>query len=495
MSEKRDAVVIGAGMGGLAAAARLSDAGLRVLVTDTNGHVGGTAFVYFREGFTFPMGPLGISSPDLVRECLSKLGLEPVQLTRVHYRLRAFDLDLPVSLPLQDMKKELAKSFPADAKGVERFFDQVINLKPGTGSNGKALDRSAPAKASRTPAREFIGSLVSDYRLRRVLGSIGAREPYSSLFLISVMWQLLCSQGIWYPSGGMHGLARKLSSSISRHENSEVRLGEPVQEILVENDCVRGVKLVSGETIESSAVVSNADFKRTFLELVEPKSLPAEFRQNVSDARQTESTLQVCLGVDADRTDLSAFEHGTRIIYQRHPAPSSGPDWTGPEIKPDELAGQELEISLWSADDPALAPAGKEVIVIRVEADYHHFSRFRTGPLQRTRGYYDYKMKLGQALVEDASSLLPGLTGAVEVMDVATPLTFRDRGGRTEGAVAGWSWDYEDNQEHEARELVDTPVKGLYMAGYQALSSLFAGGVPTALQSGLVAAQRVLAVA
>ena len=78
------------------------------------------------------------------------------------------------------------------------------------------------------------------------------------------------------------------------------------------------------------------------------------------------------------------------------------------------------------------------------------------------------------------------------MIDIATPLTFQDRGGRSEGAVAGWSWDYEDSRDTRPRELVLTPVAGLYMAGYQAFSTLFMGGVSTAMASGYRAARAVL---
>jgi phytoene dehydrogenase-like protein len=78
------------------------------------------------------------------------------------------------------------------------------------------------------------------------------------------------------------------------------------------------------------------------------------------------------------------------------------------------------------------------------------------------------------------------------VTDVATPLTFEDQGGRSGGAVAGWSWDYEDFRDEKPKELILTPIKGLYMAGYQAFSALFMGGVPTAMESGKRAAKAVL---
>ena len=77
-------------------------------------------------------------------------------------------------------------------------------------------------------------------------------------------------------------------------------------------------------------------------------------------------------------------------------------------------------------------------------------------------------------------------------MDVATPLTFEEQGSRSGGAVAGWSWNYEDRPDYRTQELVRTPIRNLYMAGYQAFSTLFMDWVPTAMESGKRAAQAVL---
>lgn len=149
-------------------------------------------------------------------------------------------------------------------------------------------------------------------------------------------------------------------------------------------------------------------------------------------------------------------------------------------------------MTLISADDPSLATRGGAVLIIRTAADYHHFTRFRPRRGGRSPGYLEYKTRLGEALVKEASRLVPGFKDAVQVMDVATPLTFEERGGRSEGAVAGWSWDYREVSEGRARELVFTPVAGLYMAGYQAYSRIFLGGVPSAMNSGLTAARYLL---
>jgi len=117
--------------------------------------------------------------------------------------------------------------------------------------------------------------------------------------------------------------------------------------------------------------------------------------------------------------------------------------------------------------------------VIRVEAEHSHFTRYRSVSNRRISEYQEYKMCLGRALTHEIESLI--LTLKINLGDgCCYPLTFEDQGGRSEGAVAGWSWDYEDLRDDKPKELIRTPIKGLYMVGYQAFSALFMGGVPTA---------------
>ncbi len=88
--------------------------------------------------------------------------------------------------------------------------------------------------------------------------------------------------------------------------------------------------------------------------------------------------------------------------------------------------------------------------------------------------------------------VVPGLPGAVVVREVATPLTYLDRGHRSEGAVAGWSWRFGDYPEPWARSLAVTPVQGLFMVGLQSFTRLFYGGMGTSMYSGKYAADLVL---
>jgi phytoene dehydrogenase-like protein len=441
------------------------------------------------------MGPLGFSHPGLVQDTLQDLGVgEDLKFSRVHYRIRAFGLDLPLSLPFADMVKELSKLFPADAERVKHFFEDMNELisKQNHNPNRFRLNQKHGISAS-----EYLHALIKDCKLRCILGSIGTREPYSSLSLLGAMWNLMSHEGIWFPEEGMQSFCERLVRAVVRNNEShgEIRLSKAVAKIQVDHGKALGVILKDGTRLKSSSVISNADYKTAFLKLMDPKTIPSDWYDAVSRARQTGSVFQVCLGVDTGKADLSAFEKASRLIYRRsgrNVQERESLDWNVREIDPDALACQELEVSLWGKDWEMACSEGRAPIVIRAEAEYNHFAKYRLGWRQRSSGYGEYKTRLAQALIREVDHLVPGLEKAIFVMDVATPLTFEDQGGRSGGAVAGWSWDYEDFRDDQPKELIGTPIKGLYMAGYQAFSALFMGGVPTAMESGKRAARAVL---
>lgn len=490
MSERYDAIIVGAGPGGLTGAATLAEEGLRVLVIDRNANPGGTARGYFRGGFTFPCGPLGFSNPPVFSEAVGRgVAVAESAFNRVDYCARVFGIDTLLSLPFDELQRRLELLFPGHEAGIDGFFKAVRAVSDILSSTPEGVPPSLdePARAS-SPA--VLDRLTDDARLRSLLGSMGTGSPSFGFPMLARMWELMCDRGIWYPVGGFNALTGALADRLVA-AGGEFKMRSRVSRIVVREGATRGVILSDGTTIAAGAVISNADFKRTFLDLVEPDAQPPEWRAAVDAARESSSNFQVALGVEAREADLSAFAEASRVIYRRDEEAAAA-DWRALEVEPAALAGQELEVALWSADDEALAPPGAAVVVIRVAADHAHFARFRPGRSKRSPGYAGYKARLARALTGEAEKLLPGLEKATRVTDIATPLTFEDRAGRYSGAVAGWSQRYEDVRDYTVRPLVLTPVKGLFMAGYQAYSWLYWGGVPSAVLSGARAAAALL---
>jgi len=113
--ESADAVIIGAGVGGLTAAAHLARAGCKVIVLEQDSHIGGTAHVFKRGGFIFPTGPQSITVPEYIADSLCELGVKRrLSFMRDHFQVLRGSLDIMVSQPLDHVAEQLLENFPEE---------------------------------------------------------------------------------------------------------------------------------------------------------------------------------------------------------------------------------------------------------------------------------------------------------------------------------------------------------------------------------------------
>jgi all-trans-retinol 13,14-reductase len=263
----------------------------------------------------------------------------------------------------------------------------------------------------------------------------------------------------------------------------DLRLAQPVRRILCSQGRVTGVELETGPALQAGAVISNADYKRTLLELLDRAVVPPELAHRVQEAKVTGSDLCVCVGVDLPARSLESLQ-AHHVLYRG--LDGNSPDWEAPVKGPDFFRAREIEICAWSQHDPGLAPAGKSVVVLRCRAPYEHFRR------RRDAGYRQYKAELARSLIAAAEDLIPGISRGAECVDVATPLTYERYTANHHGAVAGWSWAADRTSAPAPRLLDGIPVAGLYSVGQWAFSAPFLGAVPTAMHSGDLVAQYLL---
>lgn len=503
---KYDVIVIGAGFGGLSCALKLAKHGKKVLVLEKNPHVGGTSHIFRRSGFTFPMGPLGFSYPQKVKNFLKSVGIaEEITFRRNHYQLVTAFFDIVYSNPFDEFKEDLKRLFPEEEK-IDPFFaefEEIIALVRDISSwhpdylldarrNG-GLKTSDPdmmqsrmhriEQYARTPCKKLLGGYFKNSALINLLGSQGTHTPTMSVLNLALMWNTMSKQGIWFPSCGVHGLIDMMVKAFDGYRG-EIKTSQPAKKILISNGRAQGVLCRNDEVYASHWVVSSADYKTTFIQLIEKNTLTDQHLGILKDIPYTESELCVYLGINPDKVNHEAMK-ATHLFYRFKYDVSRSPLL-------EDFDNREMEICLWSDNVPDLIPSGKAALILRIGFPYDYFSNFWIGEKKRRKDYKSYKERLALSLVKTAENILPGLRSAIEVMDVATPLTYQDWGQRHLGSLAGWAWSVKNEELFHKKILVETPVPNVFMAGIYAALELFLGGIPTAIYTGSLAADLIL---
>ncbi len=499
-----DAIIIGAGFGGLSCASLLAKKGKKVLILEKSPHCGGTSSVFSRKGYLFPMGPLGFSHPQRILDFFDEIGIfQKPDFKRTHFQLISPDLECIYSVPFGELREKLRLIFPKESR-IDDFFDKLglitsqvrdlhrwhadyhldgkthRHLESPQGSIQEKLN--SISSYARTPGKEILDVYFSDVNLKNFLGSMGTHPPRMSLLNLALMWHLMAEIGIWFPSCGIHGLVHTIEKAFASF-GGELQLGQPVEKILLKGGKAVGVKTSDGEVFESRWVVSNADTKKTFLEFFDEGQVSSAHLNKIMSIPYTGSELCVYAGLDPGGVDWKAMK-ATHLFY-RHKLES------GKAHEPTDFSRREIAITQWSDNMEGLAPLQKKSLVLRVGFPYSHFSDFWMGEKIRRTEYREYKNRLAESVVQTAENILPGLSSSIDFMETATPLTYRDWGNRYQGSIAGWTWDTKNKHAMGNKLLIRTPIPNLLMAGIYAASELFLGGVPTAVHTGCLAADLI----
>ncbi|MGQ0566215.1 MAG: phytoene desaturase family protein [Gemmobacter sp.] len=483
------AVVIGAGIGGLAAAMRLGAKGWSVTVVDRLDSPGGRGSAIIQGGHRFDLGPTIVTVPQGLRDLWAACGRD----FDADVDLRPMDPFYRIEWPdgshftaRQDeaaMRAEVARLSPGDLAGYDRFLrDSLARYEFGYEDLGrrpmhrfldlvKVLPRFAALRADRS-VHAHAALRVRDARLRFALSFhplfIGG-DPFHVTSMYILVNHLEKAFGVHYAMGGVAAIAAAMARVVEG-QGGRIEMGAEADEVLVQGGRARGVRLADGRILPADIVVSNADAGHTYDRLLRNRP-----RRRWTTARLGRSRWSMGLFVWYFGT------RGTRGLWPGvgHHTIAVGPRYRD-HIRDIFIRGRLADdMSLYvhrpTVTDPSAAPEGDDTFYAL--SPVPHLGH---GGVDWATEAEPYRRKM-QALLEDR--LLPGLSAHLGESLVFTPETFRDRylspygsGFSIEPRILQSAWFRPHNVSEE--------LPGLYLVG--------AGTHPGAGLPGVVASAEVL---
>lgn len=495
-----DAVVVGSGIGGLAAAAALARRGSRVLLLEQHTQAGGQTQTFRRREWVFStgvhyIGGVGGAPGEAGRfgrllDWLSGGELRFAPCANPYDIVRLPGLAFGIPHPEAAYRAALLERFPGEAADIARWFEEMADARRA--AYALFAQHSMPAwlagtlrlftgHAAERACRRTLGQALADVshpQLRAVLGArwgdYGAPPQWAPLVEHALVTGSY-DAGAFYPVGGPGRFAQTLLPPL-RAAGGELRLGADVQHICIEHGAVAGVRwLESG--VEHHArtrhVVSAMGAFNTLAALPEGSAGPWAERLRRRGAGVGFVALYIGLEGDIDAAGAGSANHW---IYESDSVEAL---WSDPA----DTDAPGLFVSFPSAKDPAWqGPPTAEVLAL---VDSDAFAAWLHPQPRPADDYAAYKDWVAQRLLGQFQRHFPRLAPMVRFHEAATPLTQR-RHVRTPG---GSMYGLEMTGERLADPALAlrTPVPGLLLAGQDVLGP----GVQAAFMAGLLAAATI----
>ena len=499
MSAKRyDAIVIGAGMGGLSCGTLLAKEGLRVLICEQASKPGGYCVNFKRNGFTFSpavhyLNEFGPNSQ--MQEAFQTLGLAPeIDFCPQDPQRRIITphFHLTLSTDIDRFERDLIHLFPKERLSIYAYIGELkklvktieglsiksfdlIGLREKFGLLYEFIKRPQLIRYRGKTGEEVLDSFFKDPLLKYLL-TFGARKG-SSIFSCA-------SPIMWAMKGNFYYIKDKeveaLPELFLRHYKAyggEISFNTLVKKIVIEEGKVRGVRIEGGEEVQSGYVISNGDSHSTFRHLIGSHLLPDRFVTKLQKREISAPIFTLYLGVDLDLAQMG-FD-GALIHY--YPFIRKNP-WEEKVAEGFDIQKERMAIRMDSIKNPMLAPIGKHTVAI---AAYAPYDLFTDGGSTSPR-YAEIKEEIAQKIIGVTEKVIPGLSSHIIVRDASTPLTYERTTLNRQGATMGW---YLSAKELSRIRSQKTPIANLYQAGHWTFPG---GGIPMVIISGINAAKLVL---
>ena len=376
MPNSKHIIIVGAGPGGLCAGMLLSHRGFKVSIFDKNHVVGGRNRAIRMDGYTFDTGPTFLLMKGVLDEMFELCGrrsedyLEFMRLDPM-YRLVYEDSELMVSSDRDKMNAELKRVFSEGEEGYDRFISNERNrfnrLYPCITRDYSSLSsflswdliRALPWLALPKSVFSNLGQYFNQEKMRLAFSFQSkylGMSPWDCPALFTMLPYLEHDYGIYHVAGGLNRISAAMAEVI-KESGGSVHTDSPVQSLIIENDSVKGVKLVSGEEVRSDEVIVNADFAHAMTHLVEPGQLRKYDHEQLAKREYSCSTFMLYLGLDK----VYDIPHHS-IVFAKDYHTNISNIFSNKKLSEDF----SFYVQNASVSDASLAPAGKSTLYVLV---------------------------------------------------------------------------------------------------------------------------------
>jgi phytoene dehydrogenase-like protein len=524
--QRYDAVVIGGGHNGLIAAAYLARAGMKTLVLERRHVLGGAAVTEeVFPGFRFSVFSYVVSllRPEIIRELdLPRHGLDILPLDGTFTPLpKGEGRKAPIGPDGEKIGtgdylwrvndhgrtiRELRRWSRLDAEAYEeygqlmvdmaRFIKPILSIvPPDPASNDprpllplaglvRAFQRLSERQQAvfvqlmTMSAAEFLDQWFETDPLKATMSASGIIGTYQGIkspgtayvLLHHYMGEIDGAFRAWgIPKGGTGGISNAIASA-ARANGAWIRTEASVARIRTRGGRATGVILESGEEIEAASVLSSVDVRRTFIDLMEPGTIDADFEAEVRRFKFRGSSGKVNMALDALPSFTSLPGPGEHLRGAVSISPSvEAMERAYDDAKYDRFSAKPyIDIVIPTLVDPSMAPPGKHVMSCFVQyAPYHLDPALGT--------WDDQREAFGDAVVNRIAEFAPDLPSKILHRQVMTPLDIERTTGLTEGNIFQGELSLEQlffSRPVPGWARFKTPIKDLWMCG----SSTHPGG-------------------
>lgn len=490
-----DAVVIGAGNGGLTAATSLAQKGLKVLLLERHNIPGGCATSFCRGRFEFEVALhqlSGLGRPEMpgpLRMLLGSLGvlddLVFVESPDLYAVAMPDGFRLVLEPDREQVTRALQERFPKEREAIEKFFDLCYGYAHQMLS-AFYFKAPNPSKASLPllytyafkPILEVLDALFEDPLLKTVLsvywGFLGLPPTRLSFAYLAMLFFSYIELKPFHIKGGSQALSSALLHRFLSHGGT-VRFLCPAKRILTDRGRVTGVETAHGERLTTRFVVSNASQVSTYLGLLGPGEVPAEALHDMRGRSLSPSAFVLFMGLGCMPETVGIRESMTFLL-----AHTDLTDGNLDRMWRKEITDDLLAMSCYDVADPGFSPPGTcqiNAVTLKYGEPW-----LRVPPSQ----YFRTKYACAEGMLRRIEAIYPGIRGHIEELEVATPLTHMRYLGHPNGAIYGFEQQTKDAMFFQPGRF--SPIQGLLFA------SGWIGdcGFQPTLQAGAAAAKSIL---